>query len=86
VFVKNITVTIEDSLYRKARVCAAAKNSSLTAIVREFLKEFCQGETEFEKQVRTEKEIIRGLAGGAGRFSASERLSRDEVHQRHAVS
>lgn len=84
--VKNITVTIEDSLYRKARLQAAERNSSLTAVVREFLKGFCQGETDFERRLRQEKETLAALAGRREKFSASARLSRDETHPRRAVS
>ena len=84
--VKNITVTIEDGLYRKARLQAAERNSSLTAVVREFLKGFCQGETDFERRLRQEKETLAAFGGRGGKFSASDRLSRDQVHQRRAVS
>jgi hypothetical protein len=86
VFVKNITVTIEDNLYRKARLQAAERNSSLTAVVREFLKGFCQQETDFERRLRQEKETLAALSGRSGKFSASARLGRDEIHQRRAVS
>ena len=84
--VKNITATIEDNLYRKARLQAAERNSSLTAVVREFLKGFCQGETDFERRLRQEKETLSALVGRDGKFSASTRMSREEIHQRRAVS
>ena len=84
--VKNITVTIEDSLYRKARLQAAERNSSLTAVVREFLKGFCQGETDFERRLRQEKEVLSAISGRGVKFSASDRLNREELHQRRAVS
>ncbi len=37
---KNITVSLEDDLYRKARVAAAEADTSVTALVREFLNHF----------------------------------------------
>ena len=84
--VKNITVTVEDSLYRRARLQAAERNSSLTAVVREFLQGFCQQETDFERRLRQERETLAALAGRGGKFSASTRMSREEIHQRRAVS
>jgi hypothetical protein len=34
---KNITVTVDDDLYRHARICAAYHDTTLTALVRDFL-------------------------------------------------
>jgi hypothetical protein len=36
---KNITVTVDDELYRHARICAAYRNTTLTELVRSFLFE-----------------------------------------------
>ncbi|MCA9165236.1 MAG: ribbon-helix-helix protein, CopG family, partial [Planctomycetales bacterium] len=38
--VKNITVSLDDELYRRARVAAAQSDRSVTALVREFLTAF----------------------------------------------
>jgi plasmid stability protein len=37
VFVKNITVSLPDLVYRRARIKAAERDTSVTALVREFL-------------------------------------------------
>ena len=36
--VKNVTVTIDDETYRNARIAAAADDTSVSAVVREFLR------------------------------------------------
>jgi plasmid stability protein len=41
--VKNITVTIEDELYRAARVQAAKQDTSVSALVRGYLKALAHG-------------------------------------------
>lgn len=34
---KNITVTVSDETYRNARICAARRDASVSALVRDFL-------------------------------------------------
>lgn len=74
----NITVTVDEDTYRNARVAAAAKGTSVSALVRKFLTELGTGETEFERLKRLERE----LAAKITNFSGSDRLSRDEIHRR----
>lgn len=78
---KNITVTIDDELYRRARVRAAELETSVSAAVREFLTGFAGGETEYDRRKRLETETLATIQ----RFKASDRMSRDEVHERHAL-
>lgn len=40
---KNITLSVDDGLYQAARVEAARRNRSLSAIVRAYLRAFAQG-------------------------------------------
>jgi len=75
---KNITVSLDDETYRKARIRAAELATSVSAIVRQYLMEFAAGESEFER-LRREEEALRVQIG---RFSAADRLSRDAVHGR----
>jgi plasmid stability protein len=42
--VKNITVSVEEELYHSARVQAAKRRKSLSALVREFLAGLVEGE------------------------------------------
>jgi len=76
---KNITVTVDDDTYRKARIKAAAMDTSVSALVKKFLTEIGTSETEFERLKRQEREVMADIQT----FSASENLSRDTLYDRH---
>lgn len=75
---KNITVSVDDETYRRARVKAAERDTSVSALVRDYLREVAGAETEFERLKRQEAEARARIKN----FSASDRLSRDELHER----
>lgn len=75
---KNITVSVDDETYRRARIAAAERDTSVSAMVKEFLDAIAGRETEFEKLKREEAEIRASIKS----FQASDRLSRDELHKR----
>jgi hypothetical protein len=77
---KNITVTVEDDIYRRARMRAAELDTSVSAQVRLFLEQFAQKETEFERLKKLEQRLRSEIGG----ISASDRLSRDELYDRAA--
>lgn len=82
---KNITVSVDDETYHRARVRAAERRTSLSAVVRRHLIELAGEETETERLKRQEAEIIAGLRKRHSDFSAGNRLTRDEIHDRHAL-
>lgn len=75
---KNITVSVPDDVYRKARIRAAELDSSVSALVARYLRSLGRGDAEFAQfkadwaEVRAE---IRDFRGG-------DRLRRDELHDR----
>ncbi len=75
---KNITVSLDDETYRRARIAAAERDTSVSALVKRFLVELGCGESEFERLKREEQDLRRRVT----RFSASRRLSREELYQR----
>ena len=75
---RNITVAIDDETYRRARVAAAERDTSVSALVKGFLQQLGSQETESERLKRKEREIRSQISA----FSASGRLSRDELHRR----
>jgi len=83
--VKNITVSVDEEVYHRARIRAALMNTSVSALVRDALNEIAGSETEFERLRAEEKAIRRRLAARDRGFSARARLSRDEAHERDAV-
>ncbi len=79
--VKNITVSIDDHLYRRARMRAAEQDTSVSALVRSFLASYSGGETEFERRKRLQQETLAQIH----QFRGGDRLTRSEVHTRHAL-
>ena len=75
---KNITVTVPDEVYRRARIRAAERGRSVSALVTDFLRHLDAGDTEFARLEALE----RATRAGIGRFRAADRLERDEVHRR----
>ena len=75
---KNITVAVPEDVYREARIRAAERGSSVSALVADFLRSLSSQESEFSRleaqQQRVQKEIER--------FSAGDRVDRDELHAR----
>ena len=78
VYVPNITVSLPDDVYRRARIRAAEQNVSLSALVRRILLDVGSAETDFERRRRLQDEVLASVS----RFSAAKRISRDKVHAR----
>jgi hypothetical protein len=76
--VRNITVSLDEETYRRARMVAAQRDTSVSALVKRFLLELASGETEFERLKRLEREARERVTD----FSASENLQRDQLYDR----
>ena len=76
---KNITVSVDDETYRRARIKAAERDTSVSALVRDFLAGLAREETEFERLKQLEAEARKRVPVG---FSASDRLPRDQLYDR----
>jgi hypothetical protein len=75
---KNITVSVDEDVYRRARLKAAERDTSVSALVKEFLVELVSEEPGSLKLEREERELRARIRN----FTASNRLSRDEAHSR----
>lgn len=82
---KNITVSVEDEVYHRARVKAAEKRTSVSAMVSAFLERITTEESDFERLQRQQNDMIARIRAENAGFSASDRLSRNEVHERDAL-
>jgi hypothetical protein len=78
--VKNITVSVPDDVYREARIRAAERGSSVSALVAQYLRSLGTDdrEQEFQRLVRQQEEVIASIE----HFSAADRLTRDELYDR----
>lgn len=75
---KNITVAVDDDTYRMARVFAAEHDTSVSALVRDYLARLAKVSSD---QADYATDLFDALDKARG-FSASDRLSRDEAHRR----
>jgi len=75
---KNITVTVDDETYRRARIKAAERDTSVSALVERFLTELAASESDAERLKREE----RALRERIGSYRAADRLPRDNAHGR----
>ncbi len=80
---KNITISIDDETYYRARIRAAEQSSSVSALVRKFLIQLTnttETETEFERLRREQNEIIANIRAKHKGFTASENVSREQLY------
>ena len=74
---KNITVSIDDETYRQARIRAAEQNTSVSALVREFLERIVSSWRPVDRAANELFEVL----DRATSFQASDRLTREESHE-----
>lgn len=74
---RNITIAIDEETYRAARVKAAAKGSSISALVKQFLKDLTARDARFDALAQ-EEETIRARIED---FDAADRLQRGDHYR-----
>jgi uncharacterized protein YdaU (DUF1376 family) len=77
---KNITVSVDDAIYRRARAVAAERDTSVSALVRQFLVGIAGVESETERLKHEERALRERITD----FRATDRLSREQLHSRGA--
>jgi hypothetical protein len=75
---KNITVSVDEDTYRRARLKAAEQGTSVSALVRRFLAELASGEIDASGLKRDERELRARIVA----FTAGDRLPREDAHGR----
>ena len=75
---KNITVSLPDDVYRHARIKAAERDTSVSALVKTFLIELGAEESDFERRKRLQTDVLASI----GQFRAADRLDREDIHAR----
>ena len=75
---KNITVSVPDDVYRAARIRAAERGSSVSALVAEYLRSLSERDAELARSRATWKQV----AGEIESFRGGDRLGREELHDR----
>jgi hypothetical protein len=78
----NITISVDDITYRTARIVAAERGISVSALVRDYLQSLrpSPNAADLAALVKTFD-----WAASTGNFSAGDRLSREDIHDRSAM-
>ena len=92
VSMKNITVSVDEETHRQARIRAAELGTSVSGLVRTYLKALCaqpmdttddgsrKNETELERRYRLINEVIESITANGGGLRMSENLTREELY------
>jgi hypothetical protein len=88
--VKNITVTVDDQTYRQARIKAAERDTSVSALVKSFLVGLSNGtegdgHSEFARLAAEEQRLRERLFAVGKGLRAADNLPREALHDRHAL-
>ena len=75
---KNVTIAIDESLLREARRIAADRSTTLNAMIRKFLEELADRESQAAIARRRIVELCRNTQAEIG----PRTWSRDELHER----
>ena len=85
---KNITISVDDELYRLARIKAAEQSTSISALFKSYIIQLTgsdAAETEFQRLEREERELRDELRTRQLSLNPAHNLSREELHSRHAL-
>lgn len=76
---RNITLSLPEELVRKAKVLAAERDTSVSALVAELVENLAGGVDDYE--TAWENEVTR-MSGGTGMKVGAITWTRDELHNR----
>ena len=85
---KNITVSVDDEIWRLSRIKAAEAGSTVSALVRQFLVSLIHGDArldEFDRLERLQTDTLREIRARGGALASGDNLSREELHERDAL-
>jgi hypothetical protein len=79
--IKNITVSVDAAVHHQARIRAAERTTSLSAVVREFLIAFAADESDADQRRRQQNELLARLDAEGRGVEASARVARETLHR-----
>jgi hypothetical protein len=88
--VKNVTICVDDEIYRQARIKAAEQNTTVSALVKNYLVRLTAGkdanrESEFGCLAAQEQEMRQRLFAAAKGLQSSDNVSRETLHDRDTL-
>ena len=88
---KTISVSVGDEIHRLARIKAAQKGTSMSAMLRDYLLQILEEdgyltleETEPQRRARKLDEVMSRFETEGVSLRANERLTREELYNRNA--
>jgi plasmid stability protein len=78
----NITLALDENTYRTARIVAAERGTSVSAMVRDYLQSLRPDNSEANRKLLEE---TFNWAASTGNYSAQDRYTREEVNDRNAL-
>lgn len=90
---RNITVSVDDSTYRRSRIRAAELDTSVSALVRRFLERLVRDPIEQELEAETERdrrrrllnEVFEDICATRSGFKATDNIPREALYDRDAI-
>ncbi len=79
---KNITIALDDETYRRARIAAAQRDASVSALVKKYLVSLAQESHEAGNLKQEQEALLDSLWQRHPDFSSSENLSRETLYER----
>jgi predicted CopG family antitoxin len=79
--VKNITLSVSEDVYRRARLKAAAENTSLSRVVSRFLEDYGAEEERIAAARAQMETLFRKVKG----FGVGKKIPREEIHARRRL-
>jgi hypothetical protein len=76
---RNITLSLPEELVRKAKLLAAERDTSVSALVAELVEHLAGGSSDYDRAWADEVELMRR---GSGLHMGEITWSRDELHTR----
>ena len=85
---KNITISVDDELYRLDRIKAAEQSTSISALFKAYIVRLTSSdgsESEFQRLEREERDLREELRNRRLSLNPAHNLSREELPTRHAL-
>lgn len=84
---KNITISLDDAVYLQARIKAAEQDTSVSALVKNYLVQLLNGtnvsgQSEFDRLAAQEQLVRKRLFAARRGLRATDNLPREALHDR----
>ena len=94
---KNITVSVDEEVHRLARIRAAEQDTSVSALVRDYLRRLAMGRVDGtvasearmdveELRRRRLQDVLADIRASTGGFKAADNLPRNQLYDRNQTS